>query len=106
MNDLHSSKTFVVSLAVYVYFTLEHYSLEHYAHTHTHSGARVCVCVRACAGVCMCVSAQVCACAFGCFAGANGCIPLTMLVDVCQCCCLFMFVRLPLSRHDPCCKTW
>ena len=28
-----------------------------------------------------------------------------MLVDVCQCCCLLMFVCLPLSRHFPC-KTW
>ena len=51
--------------------------------------------------------AQVCVCAFGCcFVGANGYIPLTMLVDVCQCCCLLMFVCLPLSRHFPCCKTW
>ena len=41
-------------------------------------------------------------CAFGCcFVGANG-----LLVDVCQCCCLLMFVCLPLSRHFPCCKTW
>ena len=49
----------------------------------------------------------VCVCAFGCcFVGANGCIPLTMLVGVCQCCCLLMFVCLPLSRHFPCCKTW
>ena len=55
----------------------------------------------------LCVCAQVCVCAFGCcFVGANGCIPLTMLVDVCQCCCLLMFVCLPLSRHFPCCKTW
>ena len=30
----------------------------------------------------------------------------TMLVDVCQCCCLLLFVCLPLSRHFPCCKTW
>ena len=66
----------------------------------------VCVCVCACmrtrAGVCMCVCAQVCVCAFGCcFVSANG-----LLVDVCQCCCLLMFVCLPLSRHFPCCKTW
>ena len=59
------------------------------------------------ASICSCVCAQVCVCAFGCcFVGTNGCIPLTMLVDVCQCCCLLMFVRLPLSRHFPCCKTW
>ena len=31
---------------------------------------------------------------------------LTMLVDVCQCCCFLMFVCLPLSRHFPCCKAW
>ena len=66
----------------------------------------VCVCVRACvharAGVYMCVCAQVCVCAFGCcFVSANG-----LLVDVCQCRCLLMFVCLPLSRHFPCCKTW
>ena len=52
--------------------------------------ARLCVCVCVCvrvrarAGVCMCVCAQVYVCAFGCcFVGANGCIPLTMQVDVC-----------------------
>ena len=50
----------------------------------------------------MCVCVQVCVCAFGCsFVGANG-----LLVDVCQCSCLLMFVCLPLSRHFPCCKTW
>ena len=26
------------------------------------------------------------------------------LADVCLCCCLLMFVCLPLSRHFPCCK--
>ena len=66
----------------------------------------MCVCmrarVRARAGVCMCVCAQVRVRAFGCcFVSANG-----LLVDVCQCCCLLMFVCLPLSRHFPCCKTW
>ena len=41
---------------------------------------------------------QVGVCAFGCcFVNANG-----LLVDVCQCCCLLMFVCLPLSRHFPC----
>ena len=41
-------------------------------------------------------------CAFGCcFVSANG-----LLVDVCQYCCLLMFVCLLLSRHFPCCKTW
>ena len=41
-----------------------------------------------------------------CFGGADGCIPLIMFVDVCQCCWLLMFVCLPLSKHFPCCKTW
>ena len=30
------------------------------------------------------------------FGGADGCIILTMLVDVCQCCDLIMFMCLPL----------
>ena len=66
------------------------------------------VCARALVQVC------VCACARRCvyvrlgvvLLVQNGCIPLTMLADVCQCCCLLMFVCLPLSRHFPCCKTW
>ena len=59
-----------------------------------------CVCVRACVRECALV--QVCVCAFGCcFVSANG-----LLADVCQCCCLLMFVCLPLSRQFPCCKTW
>ena len=62
----------------------------------------VCACVRARAGVCMCVCAYVCVCAFVCcFVSANG-----LLVDVRQCCCLLMFVCLPLSSHFLCCKTW
>ena len=36
----------------------------------------------------MCVCVQVCLCVFGCcFVSADG-----LLVDVCQCCCLLMFV--------------
>ena len=36
----------------------------------------------------MCMYEQVCVCVFGyCFVGANG-----LLVDVCQCRCLLMFV--------------
>ena len=96
----------VLVLDVEPYFTLEHY-LE-----------RVCMCVcararaRPCATVCMCM----CACRPVCgsvsvggggggeggggVGGANGCIPLIMLVDVCQCCCLqLMFVCLPLLGH-------
>ena len=38
--------------------------------------------------------------------GADGCIPLIMLADVCQCCCLLMFICFPLLRHFPYCKTW
>ena len=37
-----------------------------------------------------CVSVHVCV------GGADGCIPLNMLADVCQCCCLLMFICLPL----------
>ena len=82
----------ILVLDIGLYFTLEHYSYLW----------RVCACVRAHAGVCMCVCAQVCECAFRCcFVSANG-----LLVDVCQCCCLLMFVCLPLSRHFTCCKTW
>ena len=58
-------------------------------------------CVRARAGVCKCMCAQVCICAFGCcFVGANG-----LLVDICWCRHLLMFVFLPVLRHFPCCKT-
>ena len=31
-----------------------------------------------------------------CSGDADGCIPLTMLDDVCQCCRLLMFIGLPL----------
>ena len=41
-----------------------------------------------------------------CSGDADGCIPLTMLVDARQCCRSLMFVCLPLSRHFPCRKTW
>ena len=42
---------------------------------------QVCVYVR----VCVCALGCVCVCGCGCrFGGADGCIPLTMLVDVCQ----------------------
>ena len=63
--------------------------------------ACVCVCVCMCACVHACALVLLWVCAFGCcFVTANG-----LLVDVCQCCCLLMFVWLPLSRHFPCCKT-
>ena len=79
----------VLVLDVGLYFTLEHYLQ--------------CVCARLRA----CTCAHRCGCGCGCcFGGADGCIPLTMLVNVCQSCCLLMFVCLPLSRHLPCCKTW
>ena len=65
-----------------------------------------CVDVGVGAGVWMWVWVQVCGCGCGCcFGGADGCIHLIMLDDVCQCCCLLMFVCLPLSRHVPC-RTW
>ena len=50
----------------------------------------------------VCTLWQVWVCAFGCcFVSANG-----LLVDVCQCCCLLMFVCLPLSRHFPWIWIW
>ena len=66
---------------------------------------RVRACVRACVCVCVCVCAHVCeraracvwlcACVY-CSGNADGCIALTMLVDVCQCCRLLMFICLSL----------
>ena len=73
----------ILVLDIWLYFTLEHYSYLW----------RVCACACARAGVSICVGC--------CFVSANG-----LLVDVCQCCCLLMFVCLPLSRHFPCCQTW
>ena len=57
----------------------------------------VCVCVRARARACVyaCVCTRRCVCACVCFVGADGCIPLSMLIDVCQCCCLLLFICLP-----------
>ena len=54
----------------------------------------VCVCARARARAVM--RAGVWKWGVCCFGGADVCIPLIMLVDVCQCCCLLMFVYLPL----------
>ena len=57
-----------------------------------------------CVCVCVCVRARSCRCEYvrlGVVFSVNG-----LLADVCQCCCLLMFVCLPLSRHFPCCKTW
>ena len=45
-----------------------------------------------CVCVCVCVCVRVCIVVI---AGPDGCIPLTMLVDVCQCCRLLIFVCLP-----------
>ena len=65
------------------------------------------VCEHARVHIRMCACARRCGCGCGCcFGGVDGCIPLTMLVNVYQSCCLLMFVCLPLSRHLPCCKTW
>ena len=50
---------------------------------------------RGVAGRAVCTHVCVCACVC-CVGGADGCIPLNMLVDVCQCCCLLMFICLPL----------
>ena len=46
----------------------------------------VCVCVCVCVHVCVCT--QMRGCENVCLGGADGCIPLTMLIGVCQCCCL------------------
>ena len=49
-----------------------------------------------------CMYVHVC-----CFLGAIECIPLTILIDVCQCCRLLKCLcAYPLSRHFPSCKTW
>ena len=53
-----------------------------------------------CTGVCMCVWVLFCWCKW-----VYTFNYATMLVDVCQCCCLLMFGCLLLSRHFPCCKT-
>ena len=45
----------------------------------------------------MCVYVHVC-----CFGGADGCIPLTMLVDVCHCSRLLMFECYHFLTHFPC----
>ena len=85
-------------------YTFWHLILEHYlcvcvrARAHVPACVYVCVGARAHASVCMCM------CVF--FVGADGCLLLTMLADVCQCCHLLMFVCLPPSRHFPWCKTW
>ena len=55
-----------------------------------HAGVCVCVCVYVCVHVQVCVCVCVC-----CFVGVDGCRPLTMLVDVCQCCRLLTFICLP-----------
>ena len=68
--------------------------------TELDAGSQIwCIQYMVCVYVCVCV----CVC---CFSDAGGRIPLTILADVCQCCCLLMFVFLPLFRHFPCCKTW
>ena len=51
----------------------------------------VCACVRARACVCVCVCVVV-------VVGADGCIPLSMLVDICQCCRVLECVHLPLFK--------
>ena len=42
--------------------------------------------------MCVCAGVYVC-----CFGGADGFIPLTMLVDACQCCHLLMFINYMLT---------
>ena len=69
--------------------------------TQTDRHVRMCVYARARAlaqvYVNVCVCAQVCGCGCGCcFGEANWCVPLTMLVGVCQCCTLTAFEILSL----------
>ena len=47
--------------------------------------ADMCICAHVHAGMSMWVGG------WGCFGGADGCILLTMFVDVCQCCCLCLY---------------
>ena len=63
---------------------------------HVHTCGRVCMCVYSCVHVHLYVVI------------ADRCIPLTMLVDVCQCCCLLINVCMltAFTRHFPCCKMW
>ena len=52
------------------------------------------MCGNECVNECVaCMSRYVHVC---CFVGADGCIPVTMLVDEGQCCGLLMFICLPL----------
>ena len=56
----------------------------------------MCVCVNECVNECVaCMSRYVQVCCFG---GADGCLPVTMLVDECQCG-LLMFICLPLFER-------
>ena len=73
----------------------------HHGYNHTYG---MCVCVCVCVCVCACVRACVRSCR--CVYVRLGVVLLVLLVDICQCCCLLMFVCLPLSRHFRCCKTW
>ena len=45
--------------------------------------------------ICVCVCVCMCRCVVV-IVGVDGCVPLNVSVDVCQCCHLLMFVCLPL----------
>ena len=63
-------------------------------------GADGCMCVCVCVVLVVQMGVCVCACVC-CFGGADGCIPLTMLVDICPCSRLLIFVCLPLFDTLP-----
>ena len=86
MTAFSSSRSvFRTIFHLFYFFTLEHYLYD--VHACVRACVRACACVGAC--VCVCVRArtrrcvyvqvcvQVCVCCFG---GAEGCIPLIMLV--------------------------
>ena len=66
---------------------------------HFYIGTLLIVCAYVCAraGVCMCMYVYRIWLGGGGGGGAVGCKPLIIFLDVCQFCCLVMFLCLPLS---------
>ena len=57
----------------------------------------MCACVCAHAQACVCACVHRCVDVVGGGGDADGCILLTMLVDVCQCCCLLAYVCILIA---------